>query len=305
VSFAQRLLVLLVVVLAVSSVAAPFVAWGLAAVAGDAHRFSFPRVYDRVLEVLAILGFITCRRWLGITSLGALGLGVPERRRDLWLGMALALGGMLVLVGVMYGCGALRFFWRYAFDKGVQKAVAGTVGAVLIGTAEEVLFRGILLGGLMRQMARVPAIAWTTGVYAVVHFLRGGRQIGEVTVMSGFERVATAFAPLADPGIVPGLIGFVVLGLVLAHARLRSGALYLPIGLHIGWVLVVRTGRVVMDLPRRRRQGLLWGWARPPIVSGVAGWVALAATGVVVHLLLRDRRPEAPSSPERRGEGTT
>ena len=158
-SFVRRLLVLLVVVLALSTVAAPVVAWGLAAVAGDAHRFSFPRVYDLVLEVLAIVGFVVCRRSLGITSLRALGLGVPERRRDLWLGIALALGGMLVLLGVMYGCGALRVFWRYAFEKGVQKALAGTVGAVLIGTAEEALFRGILLGGLMRDMSRGPAVA--------------------------------------------------------------------------------------------------------------------------------------------------
>jgi membrane protease YdiL (CAAX protease family) len=289
VSFARRLCLLLVVLLVLSSALAPFVAWGLGAAFGDAHRFSFPRVFDRVLQVLAVLAFVGGRRWLGLTSWSALGLGDLQRRRDLWMGLAIALGGMLALIVVMYGFDSVRCFWRYPFEKGVRKALAGGVGAVLIGTGEELLFRGILLGGLMREMRRASAVIWTTVIYAVVHFLRGGKQVDAVTIWSGFERVASAFAPLINPEILPGLVGFVVLGMVLAHARLRSGALYLPMGLHIGWVFTLRVGRVVMDLPRRRQQGLLWGMARPPIVSGVAGWVAIAATGALVHLVLRKR----------------
>jgi membrane protease YdiL (CAAX protease family) len=133
-------------------------------------------------------------------------------------------------------------------------------------------------------------VAWTTGVYAVVHFLRGEKQVGGVHLASGFERLAGALAPLADAGILPAVVGFVLLGLILAYARLRSGALYLPIGLHIGWVLAVRVGRVVMDFPRPRDEGLFWGLRHPPVVSGVAGWAALALTFLALALVLRRRR---------------
>jgi len=288
VPFCRRLLLLLAVILVAASVLAPFVSWALTAVVASGHRFSFPRVYDRVLEVMAVAAFVVAHRWLGLTSWAALGLGQRSRRRDLWLGLGIALGSMVIMLGIMYCFDALRFFWRYPFEKGLQKAIAGTLGAVLIGTAEEVLFRGILLGGLMREMRRGPAIAWTTGVYAVVHFLRGGRHVGEVTLASGFERLVSAFAPLADPGILPALVGFVILGLLLAYARLRSGALYLPIGLHIGWVLSLRVGRVVMEVPWR--EGLLWGRRRPPLVSGVAGWGALVGSFVVIYGVLRSRQ---------------
>jgi len=287
VPFRRRLLLLLAVILVAASVLAPFVSWALTAVVASGHRFSFPRVYDRVLEVLAVAAFIVGRRWLGLTSWAALGLGQRSRRRDLWLGLGIALGSMVIVLGITYWFDALRFFWRYPFEKGVRKAIAGTLGAVLIGTAEEVLFRGILLSGLMREMRRGPAIAWTTGVYAVVHFLRGGRHVGEVTLASGFERLVSAFAPLADPGIIPALVGFVILGLLLAYARLRSGALYLPIGLHIGWMLALRVGRVVMEVPRR--EGLFWGRRHPPLLSGVAGWGALIGSFVVVYRVLRSR----------------
>jgi membrane protease YdiL (CAAX protease family) len=283
---------LLAIILVCTTVLSPFVWWGLTAIIGDAYKFTFPRLYDRILQILAVAAFIVGRRWLGLTSWQALGLGKAERRRDFWLGLAIALGSMAVLLGLMYGFDALRFFWRYPFEKGVRKVMAGALGAVLIGTGEELLFRGILLGGLMREVRRGYAIAWTTGVYAIVHFFRGGRQAGEVTLLSGFERLASAFAPLADPVILPALVGLVILGLILAYARLRSGGLYLPIGLHTGWVFTIRVGRVFMEIPRR--PGLLWGQRRPPIVSGAVGWTALVGSFAVLYWALRNRPAEAP-----------
>ena len=100
--FSLRLLLLLTAVVVVASIAAPFVSWGLTAAFETTHRFSFPRVYDRVLEILAVLAFIGARRWLGLTSWGALGLGQPRRRGDILLGISIALGSMVILLAVMY-----------------------------------------------------------------------------------------------------------------------------------------------------------------------------------------------------------
>lgn len=285
----RRLLVLLGAIVLLTSVIAPVVSWTLTAVVGDVHRFSFPRVYDRVLQVVTIVAFVVLRRWLGLTTWETVGLGVPARRRDLTLGLGIALAGMVVLLGCFYWAEALRFFWRYPFEKGVRKAVAGLLGAILIGTGEELFFRGILLRGLMQDVGRGAAVAWTTVIYAVVHFLRGGKHAGAVTWLSGFERLASAFAPLADPGIAPALIGFLLLGVLLAYARLWSGALYLSIGLHIGLVSVLRVGRVAMDFPLQ--PGLFWGLKRPPLVSGVVGWIALVVMLGVTGALLRRRPP--------------
>lgn len=285
----RRLLLLLGTVLVLTSVVAPIVSWTLTGLVGDVHRLSFPRVYDRTLQIVAVVAFVLTRRWLGLTTWAAVGLGDPARRRDVYLGLGVAFAGMALLLGCLYWADALRFFWRYDLAKGVRKAAAGMLGAVLIGVGEELFFRGILLGGLMREMGRGAAVAWTTVVYAVVHFLRGGKHPGPVTWGSGFERVAGAFTPLADPGIVPALVGFLLLGLLLAYARLRSGGLYLSIGLHIGLVAVLRVGRLVMDFPRE--PGLFWGLRRPPLVSGVAGWIALLAMFAVVARLLRSRPP--------------
>jgi membrane protease YdiL (CAAX protease family) len=242
-------------------------------------------VYDRVLQIVTIVALVAGRRWVGLTSWRSLGLGERARRRDLWIGLVVGIGGLLLLLCCMHAGGALTLGWRYPLAKGVRKTFSGVAAAALIGAGEELLFRGVLLHGFLQAVRRGAAVGWVTVVYAVVHFLRGGKQVGPVTLGSGFERVASAVAPLGDPTIVPGLVGFVLLGLVLAYARLQSGALYLPMGLHIGWVMVARVGRVVADFPRR--PGLLWGQRRPPIVSGVAGWIAIGATLALLALWLR------------------
>ena len=297
--FARRLLLLTAAVLFLTCLMAPLVSWALTAIVGTAHRFSFPRVYDRVLQVLAVVAVLKGRRWLGLTSWAAFGLGDRTRRADLWRGVALAVGGGLMVFACMHWAGVLTIGWRYPLEKGVRKALAGIAAAAIVGTGEELLFRGLLLYGLAGQMRRGPAVAWVTAVYAVVHFMRGGKQVGPVTLTSGFERVASAITPLADPGILPGLVGFALLGLLLAYARLRSGALYLPIGLHVGWVLMTRLGRVAVDYPHR--PGLLWGQRRPPIVSGAAGWAAILITFAVVMFLLRARAGRAATAAGRHG----
>src|SRR5439155_1445843 len=80
-------------------------------------------------------------------------------------------------------------------------------------------------------------------------------------------------------GAVPTVAGLFGLGLLLAVARLRTGSLWVSIGIHAAWVSVFRVGRLFFAI----RHEPVWligpGW--PPLVGGVAGWLAIAvAAGV-------------------------
>src|SRR5437899_3257200 len=76
------------------------------------------------------------------------------------------------------------------------------------------------------------------------------------------------------------VVGLFGLGLLLAVARLRTGSLWVSIGIHAAWVSVFRVGRLFFAI----RHEPVWligpGW--PPLVGGVAGWLAIAvAAGVL------------------------
>jgi membrane protease YdiL (CAAX protease family) len=80
------------------------------------------------------------------------------------------------------------------------------------------------------------------------------------------------------------LVGLALFGLLLAWARLRSGGLWLPIGIHAGWVAVFRIGRLFFEMEPRPVWLVGPGW--PPVIGGAAGAVAMLAT----WLLLRGSR---------------
>jgi hypothetical protein len=98
------------------------------------------------------------------------------------------------------------------------------------------------------------------------------------------------FAPLGDPAGVPTLVGLALLGLVLAAARLRTGSLWVPIGIHAAWVAAFRVGRLFFAIAPTPTWLVGPGW--PPIVGGAAGWLASAATAV---LLMRALGRAAPA----------
>jgi membrane protease YdiL (CAAX protease family) len=127
----------------------------------------------------------------------------------------------------------------------------------------------------------------STALIAVVHALRpGGAR--DAHAWAGVERTLALFVPLGDPGVLPSIAGLFGFGLLLVFARLRSGGLWLPIGIHAAWVAVFRVGRLVLDI----RHTPVWligpGW--PPLVGGAGGWIAIGATLTALVIALRPTR---------------
>src|SRR5205823_9453969 len=80
----------------------------------------------------------------------------------------------------------------------------------------------------------------TSAFFALVHFLKAPARSNEsVTWFSGFHSIANSFAQFADPMMVfASFTTLFLLGWILADARLRTRSLFLPIGLHSGWIFI-------------------------------------------------------------------
>jgi CAAX protease family protein len=263
-----------------TAVASPWLAWALG------PRFPFARLFDRVFEASLLVAVVLAWRSLDLGDAASLGFRSPDGTRAVARGAAFGLAGLAVGLGLCALCGALEPALRFGAAKTVRKAGTGLAAALAVGVAEETLFRGVLLRRLRRDLGRGAGVVVTTAIYAAVHVVRRRGSAGVVHAGSGFEQLAGLLAPFADRTVLPVFLGLVLLGAVLAVARLRSGALWMPIGIHAAFVAAFRVGRLFFVL-----EPVPWlvgaGW--PPLVGGCAGWLAIAVTGGLVVRYARCR----------------
>jgi membrane protease YdiL (CAAX protease family) len=198
-------------------------------------QFDFESFFHRALLLGAIIFLWPFLRWLRIKQLRDLGL-VPNRSR----GRDVAIGFLISAIPVLC-CGVfLLAFGNYTMRINVAWPALGMVAlsAAVVGIIEEALFRGLFLGVLLRGNRPLAAALLSSGIFSIVHFLKAPDQTTtSVGWTSGFISLAHSFDQFTEPMLV--LAGFTTLfliGAILACARLRTRSLWMPIGLHAGWI---------------------------------------------------------------------
>jgi membrane protease YdiL (CAAX protease family) len=206
------LLGLVLGLLAITAVTSPWVVLALRALG---FAFHFSRVYNRIFEILLVLVIVLGWRRLDLGSATQIGLRDPGWARDLARGLAIGVVGVGAGVLACWLGGAMVPQLRYDVAKTAGKAVAGVLGAVIVGIGEEAFFRGVLLRRFAGDLGRAGGVVLTTAIYAIVHALRPGGP-HEPNPFAGIERTLALFAPLGRPEVVPSMIGLFGLGLILA-----------------------------------------------------------------------------------------
>ena len=293
----QRLLIFILLVLGVTAVVSPWAAtaWDLisgASAAAAEDRIPFSRFFDRFFMISGIVLFFSCRSLLKIDSLSQLGLSPRTRAAsDVAVGLCFALGSMFALGFIMSTAGVYEVFFRLSLGESVELYLKAMLTGFTVGFLEEIFFRGIIFRGLLEDCKPLPAFLTANLFYSALHFVKPGEQyfLSGVEPWAGFRHLFSTFAPFLEPTeIVPGMIGLLLIGIVLSYAFLRTGTLYLSIGLHAGWIISIKTVRIFGDY-RRESLGWLFGSTDPKIVSGVVTWVGIILVGVAVHWITRNR----------------
>ena len=247
------------------------------------REFEFEQFFHRALLVSALLFLWPLLRSVGVRRLSDLGLRRNVRGWRDWG------GGLLVALVPLILCGvALVLTGVYALRPVIAWAqLMRTVAAALaVPWIEEAFFRGLVLGILLRSGRRYLAIALTSGLYSIVHFLKAPEGTStDVNWASGFQSIAHAFVQFGQPMLL--LAGFTTLfliGWILADARIRTASLWLPIGLHAGWIF----GNGVFNR-FARRQFILLPWLGRNLLVGLIPLAILAVTWMVVRMTWKSR----------------
>jgi uncharacterized protein len=264
---------------------------GLAASCG---RAKIGRFFDRCLLFSALL-LLPVLLWR-IRRLRSDTLALADERVRLsWRSAAAqVVTGCIIAGGILWGLGfILDLAGAYtpkinppAPGKLLVKIILPAVAAPLV---EEWVFRGLLLGLWLRFAKPAAACIGTSLVFAFVHFLKppDGSVIADPAhALAGFELLGKILLHFTEPlFFITDFATLLVVGLILAWARVRTGALWFSIGLHAGWVAAFKAFnllyREVENHPLRP-----WG-VGDSLRSGVLPLLALGATALVCHFALK------------------
>jgi len=255
-----------------------------AALNGFLSRTDFERFFHRAMTISALLLLWPLLRMLRIENF-AFDLGLVRDRRGwkrLLAGFLIAIVPLLALALILVLTDAYRLHSHIDY----RRLLTIPLTAIVVSVVEEFLFRGALQGAVRRTAVDNFAIVSVAILFAVVHFLTPQTaEPPQIHWWSGLALLPDTLSQFSDPGLL--LLGFTTLllvGIILGYARYRTRSLWMPVGLHAGWVL----GK--MSLMECVRHGRSWPWVGPDILTGLGPLLTLAATGGIIWWLLKDTR---------------
>ncbi|MDB6073297.1 MAG: hypothetical protein JWO89_937 [Verrucomicrobiaceae bacterium] len=249
-------------------------------------KADFERFFNRAVLVCALMGLpLMLRASRGNDRLLPMLQLRSDSIRQALTGFILA-AGLLLLMGWTYcRTGVYLLNPKGSWTAMGQPIIAG-LGAA---TVEEILFRGVILGLMLRCMSVRAAMLWTTFIFAFVHFLKPPEDFSipadQVTWHSGLDIIGAIFGHFGNVDFI--LAEFFTLfgvGWVVVQARIRTGSLWPGIGLHAGWVFGLKYFSALTLGSKALRHGDYLPWIGLNLKIGLVPLVIVLFTGWLASL---------------------
>jgi len=208
--------------------------------------WAFHRVASRIAMLVLVFELLWLCRRLGLRTRGDVGYALPWRRflgqSLLWstAGMASAALGAAFLLGTGLRVANPDFVPTAASL--TKLLLTGVSSGIAVALLEETVMRGAMHTAIERESGPWAAALLTAPLFAALHFFAKARIPPEqVGWGSGFTLLARSFAPLAHFSLVfDSFLSWLAVGLILSYTRVLTGNIAVAIGLHAGWVVVLR-----------------------------------------------------------------
>jgi uncharacterized protein len=286
-------LALLLGCLLISSLLLPW----LAPLFASAIGLTPDRTLYRFAMLLGLIGLPWMLRRLKLNGREAMGF----RREPHGTAHALMNGmliGMLILIGLIGGqiaSGArvvvLGHSSHQIWDI-VRVALSGAVGGLLVGLIEEFFFRGPMHTGARRSLGFWPVALLTGLFYSLVHFIRP-LPFGDAPVDIA-NALHSMFGGLAQLDRLDQhfdrFVALWIAGIFLSMVRERTGNILWAIGIHAGWVAIIKLGKLLTDADPHATTAYLIS------SDGVTGWLSSIWMGAIALIYWRISATRSPRS---------
>ena len=209
-------------------------------------HFAFHRVAGRITElVLALELFWLCRH-LKLGTKRDFGFGLARRQfltqLMIWIVIGVATAGVgaffLIATGLRVSDPSVDLTFRAL----IRLLFVGLTSGLTVALIEETVFRGALHTAIESKSGPWAAALATAPLFAILHFYAKTRiPAADLHWASGFDLLVRSFAPLGHPwAVMDAFASWLVVGLVLSLTRILTGNIAVAMGLHAGWVIVLR-----------------------------------------------------------------
>jgi membrane protease YdiL (CAAX protease family) len=248
----------------------------------------------RLPMLVAALALPLFLRPLGLASWGAAGYTLPRAGawRALRRGIAVGVAIMLVLSAAQWALEIHHFApraGRWTLPYFLRTLLSGLLTGLAVGLIEETFFRGLMHTGMRRSLGFWPTALLTGALYAALHFVKPA-SLGEATfdTASALQMIGGGLMRLADFGaIADSFTTLLVVGVFLSMVRERTGNILWAIGIHAGWVMIIKLMKYLTD---------------PTVVDGrvsawiggydhITGWMATLWLGAIAAVYWQRGRP--------------
>jgi len=286
---AARLAAYFIAIVVGGALLAPILFWSAQALAAHGVfpflvKYDFDTFFHRAILVAAVVLLWPLLRVSNVRGLADLGLAPnPHWARDVGCGVLLSVIPLFFCGALLIGLHVYSFRHVFVWPRFGKVILA----AISVPFIEETFFRGIVLGILIRAGRKLLSLIAVSAIFAAVHFLKGSeREPAIVTWTSGFQSIGDAFAGFGDPMMVLAAFATLFLiGCILADARVLTRSLWLPIGLHAGWIFASGTFSWLA-----RRQMVALPWLGKNLLVGIIPLGLAALTWLLMRLWLKHDR---------------
>ncbi len=261
-------------------------AWGVEAV-------DFGKVSFRTLQFFAIIGSIPLLAAYGYRGWSAWGFGHrPLFFNHFGRGLLLGIVSLSVISAALLvlDLRVIRPDLITEPQHWIEVVIRSALSALLIAVIEEAWFRGALQNIVTSAWSSSAAIVVIAVFYALMHFLRpdGVLEGQPVQLWSGYTAIISGFGNFSLAGMLDTLVTLIIIGVLLGILRARYGTIAMCIGLHAGWVFVIKVYKKFTYINPQAELNVLVGQ-----YDGVLGWLAAGLMLLLTVLVWRYGRPGA------------
>jgi membrane protease YdiL (CAAX protease family) len=238
----------------------------------------FQRYFNRAVLVGFVILLWPTIKSLRVRSLREFGLRPdPYKWRHLAVGLLASFLVMVILGAILIALDVYHFKDEPPYHK-LIKVVTSAAGASVL---EELVFRGAIMGLVMRSASKWTALFFSSALYSIVHFLKSRDQLiapEDVNWLSGFVILPNSFWQFGEPFLLlSGFTTLFLLGWILGYATLKTHALWFSIGLHAGAIL----GKFGFTKLTKRDEEI-FPWFGTDMIIGVGPLLTLTVLGLFV-----------------------